>query len=191
MKNKLAFLWILGISVFSISSCQEKLTSSNSQSSSEIETKQVSMYVRVDYGLHVENQATLLLDYSLFFFNPTEYGIDYFVAGDYVTIDYTGEFRVLETYPGQVETDDLQLQNVAVERGDLYEFEVIAGDNGENTLKVLNDAVAGEYLTEYVINEDGSFAKYSTYEVGTKIYGINPKYNENKILAFYKYRPFA
>ena len=51
---------------------------------------------------------------------------------------------------------------------------------------------AGSFLTEYCINQDGTFAKLDTYPAGTKLYGINPvNYDSKNIVAFYSYDPLA
>ena len=48
--------------------------------------------------------------------------------------------------------------------------------------------VKNEFIEQKCINEDNSFQLTNTYDVGTKVYGINPPYYSSiNISAFYRY----
>ncbi|MGI6713746.1 MAG: hypothetical protein ACOX3K_01640 [Bacilli bacterium] len=191
MKNKISPFGLLGLSVLNLVACAKPSLTTGQSSISDRELHQIEMVINADYGFHIEDKVTLLLDTTLIFFNPLDYDVDGFIAGDYVTIKYFGEWNLQETYPSTIDISKLELYNVSVSRGELYEFEVISNGEG-NILKVLNDETVGEFLTSHVINENGSFQNYATYPIGTKIYGINPAHLETKdIFAFYSYVPFV
>ncbi|MBQ8546744.1 MAG: hypothetical protein IJ437_07390 [Clostridia bacterium] len=67
-------------------------------------TQTITWQFNYDYGFHEENLATLLVDYSKLTHGFENVTIpDDIVAGDTITIEYTGDMYTLEIYPGITE----------------------------------------------------------------------------------------
>ena len=152
--------------------------------------KEVTFGIYCDYGMHVDDKVTLLLGDSLIPFNKDKYNIDTLVVGDFVKISYTGELYIRETYPSTWDMNMVHIKDVKVTHGKVLEYEVAENPGGGKSLKALEDD-SYDIATPHVINEDGTFTDYyTTLDVGTKIYGINPSHFASKtILAFYSYNP--
>ena len=164
--------------------------SSSSSSSNPDEIKTIANDINVDYGLHVQDKATLLFGDMIIPFNYKDYNIDYLAAGDYVEVSYKGEWLIRETYPATVALDG-EIVDVKVTHGRIFEFEVAENPGGGKSLRILDSSITpGNYLTTNCINRDGTFDYLTNYPVGTRIYGINPaSYNSRNIIAFYSYNP--
>ena len=166
----------------------------SSDSSSSIvdpgEIKTIAGDINVDYGLHVQDKATLLFGDMIIPFNYQDYNIDYLAAGDYVEVSYKGEWLIRETYPATVALDG-EIVDVKVTHGRIFEFEVAENPGGGKSLRILDFSITpGNHLTTNCINRDGTFDYLTNYPVGTRIYGINPaSYNSLSVLAFYSYNP--
>lgn len=154
------------------------------------EIKTIARDLNVDYGLHVQDKATLLFGDMIIPFNYKDYNIDYLAAGDYVEVSYKGEWLIRETYPATVALDG-EIVDVKVTHGRIFEFEVAENPGGGKSLRILDSSITpGNHLTTNCINRDGTFDYLTNYPVGTRIYGINPaSYNSLSILAFYSYDP--
>ena len=164
--------------------------SSSSSSSNPDEIKTIANDINVDYGLHVQDKATLLFGDMIIPFNYKDYNIDYLAAGDYVEVSYKGEWLIRETYPATVALDG-EIVDVKVTHGRIFEFEVAENPGGGKSLRILDSSITpGNHLTTNCINRDGTFDYLTNYPVGTRIYGINPaSYNSRNIIAFYSYNP--
>lgn len=166
----------------------------SSDSSSSIvdpgEIKTIARDINVDYGLHVQDKATLLFGDMIIPFNYKDYNIDYLAAGDYVEVSYKGEWLIRETYPATIALDG-EIVDVKVTHGRIFEFEVAENPGGGKSLRILDSSITpGNHLTTNCINRDGTFDYLTNYPVGTRIYGINPaSYNSRNIIAFYSYNP--
>ena len=67
-------------------------------------TQTITCQFNYDYGFHKESLATLLVDYSKLIYGFESVIIpDDIVAGDTITIEYTGDMYTLESYPGITE----------------------------------------------------------------------------------------
>ena len=165
-------------------------SSSSSSSSNPDEIKTIAKDINVDYGLHVQDKATLLFGDMIIPFNYKDYNIDYLAAGDYVEVSYKGEWLIRETYPATVALDG-EIVDVKVTHCRIFEFEVAENPGGGKSLRILDSSITpGNYLTTNCINRDGTFDYLTNYPVGTRIYGINPaSYNSLSVLAFYSYNP--
>lgn len=156
------------------------------------QTKVLNLIVNFDYGLHTPDKVTLLLDYSLFFFNAADYGITNLCAGDVIVLHYKGEFIIQEMYPAIVDTRNLEIINVEVERAIIVEYEIVSV-YGQNVPKAVEEANQDAFmiLTEYIVAADNSFKSWSDYPVGTKLYGTNPTVTSrtHEIIALYDYNP--
>lgn len=160
----------------------------------EVET--INLFVELDYGRHIKDKVTTLLDYSLIWFNIKEYGIDTLVAGDELIIKYTGEYLCEDSYPGHVIDRLIQIQSIEVIEADIVEFKVLATPGSEKLELVPVDSKYDRYvLTDsnnegYVASKDGSFKEYSQYSNGTTIYASLPKTTGSiRVDGLYDYNP--
>ena len=181
------------ISVFWQDSHNNNNNSNNYSSNNEpyeIGVRTIARDINVDYGLHVQDKATLLFGDMIIPFNYKDYNIDYLAAGDYVEVSYKGEWLIRETYPATVALDG-EIVDVKVTHGRIFEFEVAENPGGGKSLRILDSSITpGNHLTTNCINRDGTFDYLTNYPVGTRIYGINPaSYNSRNIIAFYSYNP--
>lgn len=128
--------------------------------------------VTYDYW-HVEGEATLLYGYCFPFFDPTVWGIEPpLLAGDELTVYYTGGLCIDESYPGAAyivdggsiqwveKTKTAKLYSLNVKDGVLYTADGLR--------------VGSEH--EYVVNRDGSLSKISELSDGTQLYGSSTEF---------------
>ena len=173
--KKILFVPLL---VLSLSSCsgQEK-----------IRTK--TFYIDADYTL-VENHVTLLIDGCSIPFYYQEYGIDTLIVGDYLEIQYSGEWKIAETNPKTIYGEDLLIQYVRVTHAELYEFVYSNNPGGGTSLQSKTSNLKYKIKTTHAINEYGTFRDLYSYPVGTTFYGaVRPNSEEKLIEAFYTYKP--
>ena len=195
-KIRLLLMPLLTLS-FSACSLKENSFSSNKSNepniSSKEETEQQILKVNVDYGMCAKDHATHLLGNCFVPFDLKQFNIDALIAGDIVTITYTGTWQAFSTYPGQIASPDLVIVDVKVDHGTIFEFEVAQNPGVGYSLRPTDGKQPGQYETRYCINEDKTFAQdVLNYPINTKIYGVCPKYyDNNNILAFYSYNPLA
>ena len=173
-------------SIFNFCSC-----SSNNINSSDLLEKTIEMSIIPDYGNITKDKVTLLLEDSIIPFKNKTYNIDKLIAYDVVKITYTGTYIVNDTYPSTIDTKKMHIKTVELlYRGGISEFSVIKNENGEKALfnEAFKSYARNELLEQKCINKDDSFQLINTYDVGTKIYGINPPYYSSiNISAFYSY----
>ena len=127
--------------------------------------------VGYDYGFHQqtsggEGVATLLLDGCLPFFDFNDYNLPMpILAGDELTVYYTGEMLTQESYPGKVVIQDGKVEWVEkTNHAQIVE------------LVYANDEIDGGkyYFPEYpayVINLDGTCTPLENIEEGSLLYG--------------------
>lgn len=152
------------------------------------EKQMMTMRAYYDYGYHVADKATLLLDGCNVFFNPADYGITELLAGDVVTITYRGECYIQETYPGTVVTKDMKIIDVAQQKAKILELEVWQVPGGGYNV-IYNGGSVGCDNT-YVINADGSFEELGEHHVNQTLYGTDfPLTPSFEIKALYSYNP--
>lgn len=153
----------------------------------------VSFTARYDYGFHIQNTPTLLLDGATLFFDPANYGIETLLAGDVVTVQYEGEFSIQETYPATVVTKDLTIKNVTVEEAGIVAFEVMQNPGGGISLTPKNDGVSVSKFNlpnQYVIDADMTYKPLSESHLGQTVYGTYVAGKDNvEIEALYSYYP--
>ncbi len=160
------------------------------------EVQTLHMFVNYDYGLHIQNQLTALLNYNKIWFDLEDYGIDSIVAGDEFIIHYTGEFITLDIYPGQVVKEKLHIRSIEVIEAEIAEFIILATPGSGNLALVPVDSKYNQYVLlndeGYVVSEDGSFKKYNELPVGTIVYGSLPKSTDSiRVDGLYDYNPKA
>lgn len=150
---------------------------------------ETSFVVRCDYGKHVQGKATYLLNESLVFFNLDEYDVEELILGDVVTVEYTGELTVQETYPSRIVIDG-KIKEISVDEAEIvqvtYDGVRIVGDTKEN--------YTFEDVPQYVVKDrTGAFVALEEVQAGTSLYAT---YREDSVSGkkialdgLYAYRP--
>lgn len=129
------------------------------------ETQQSAFHTYYDYGVCRENKATLLMDGATVFVDEP------LIAGDVVYVNYTGEWLMQESYPGNVVFVDGEIKRMDVYRSRMCVLTVVKdGSTGKKMLADENKRLI-ESVPDYVLTDaDGSFINWNRLEVGTKIY---------------------
>jgi hypothetical protein len=177
------------------SSVQTEDNSSSSlaeNSSSTVDTQTTLLTAHFDYGLHVDNRATLLLGGCLLFFDLESYGIDRINAGDVIEIVYRGELYILETYPSIVVTDYMEIVSIRIIKTNIVVVEVMLESGGEVVVATKGD---DKFIFDsqglYVVNQDGTYTSLEEQESGTTLYATLEQGEEAEIAALYSYAPVA
>ena len=145
-----------------------------------------------DYGLHVENKATALLDGSKIFFDLQELNVDTLIGGDVITLKYTGELLIQESYPSKIQTNQMTVKNISLTKAKILEFEVIENEAGGISLclKDGDTSTVKSFANQYIINEDMSFSALDENHIGKTVYGsCSANAEEIEIIALYSYLP--
>lgn len=185
MKRIFAFISLV-LLCFSLASCH---------SPGENNVKSHSFSVDYDYGMHIQGKATPLLDGSKLFFELDDWNIDTLVGGDVITMVYTGELLIQESYPSQVATHHLDIAGISVKKAELLELEVIMGEDENPIIKATGDDLANHTVTfksSYIIDEDLSYHELSASDVGKTVWGsyvISDETSEIEIISLYSYKP--
>lgn len=193
MKKLLAFILTM-LSLFSCSACAQFSSILGNTSSSQQETQFTTFKATFDYGRYVEGHATLLLNDSYIFFTPENYGISEIVAGDIITLEYTGEFYILETYPSRVDIDPTQIKNISLGEANVKPY-IVQNQNGNVSLAPAIDSIYSvitlEQITNpYVVHSDGTFTALSDCENGDLVYVSQPvAISSIRIEGIYSYNP--
>lgn len=156
------------------------------------EVKTNYLEVHFDYGVHIKDHATLLIDTCEFFFDPIDYNLETIIAGDLIEVSYIGDWYVLTSYPGQIVTSSFNVVEIKQHKASITELVVTLDEYGNKTLGAINelDFTSNMIEAEYVVNKDGTFVPYKDLEVGTIVYGVNPaSYNSFTIKYLYSYNP--
>lgn len=158
----------------------------------EIQKTNKTMIVEVtyDYGIHVENIVSVLLNGCFVFFNIKEYNIDKLVGGDYLIIAYTGDFMVKEIYPSIFEGIDFNIISIEQYIPAYIEYEVIFKDDVKSLIPT-NSSLSNYVInTKYVVNEDNSFINVDDLDEGSIVYGANPSYYSSLTIPYlFSYLP--
>lgn len=115
-----------------------------------------------------------------------KYGIKDVIGGDKITVYYTGELYIAESYPGHINVEGLV--DVKIERIPIHEYEVIdIEEDGFLNLKNTENGQANR--TNYPILSNQSFlARYEDIYIGMHLYvsdfgylyTYNPRINNNE-----------
>ena len=147
----------------------------------------LNVFVMYDYGNHINNKVTTLLDGNLIWFNPKDYGIDTLVAGDELIIKYTGEFICEESYPGNVAADLMHIVSIEVIEADIVEFVVERPSNYELMLNAVDpDRTSICYIDggSNVVSQNGDFFYSFDLKTGDVVYG-SVKKGSDKFETYY------
>ncbi len=154
----------------------------------------LNVFVMYDYGIHVNDKVTTLLNGNLIWFDLSNYGIENLIAGDELIIKYTGEYEVQEIYPGGVNSNKMKIQSIEVIKSDIIEFTILSTSNNSELELVPVDVQYDKYILSnsegYVVSRDRTFKKYNQYTPGTTVYGSLPKTaNSIRVDGLYDYNP--
>ncbi len=175
---------------------------SSGSSQPQAEEHTWSFTVQYDYGQHVEDRATLLLSGTIPFFDPEEYGVSPLIAGEKVTVSYTGELRILESYPSQAVLDGVTIEKVEkTDRAYITDCHCVDGKLFDPLGNWFSN-LTKEDIPEYVIHEDSTFTPFDELAEGTKLYAsyvlpeqenadVNPDMTRIPPTALYSYHPKA
>ncbi len=169
MKRFFAWLCAL-VTAGCLSACALLPTSDSSTGSPTVCDEYATFTVGYDYGLYEEGTATPLLNGCLPFFDLEEYDLAPLLAGDQITVFFTGELLIRETYPS----------TAVIQGGEITDVEKFGAP-----ITLLEYRQAGWYLPErskyvsvelpqYVVSQDGSF-KPLTETVGATLYAMEKK----------------
>lgn len=154
---------------------------------------EIDLIVNCDYGMHIQDRVTILLNSSLVWFNIKDYGIDSLVVGDILTIKYTGSLFVKETYPSTVEANKMNIISVEQHKADIKEYIVSINEKDEKVLVSSNQTSSGSYIIAnniYAILEDDSFTNINDLPIGSIVY-VSLQKSFSSIIndGFYLYNP--
>lgn len=190
MKKLLVFIATLSFTIC-LGACST-LRNKNSSNDENLSAS-LSFTARYDYGFHVQNTPTLLLNDSVFLFDPADYSLSTILAGDVVTIEYEGEFLIRETYPSTVVTNNLVIKNVTVTEAGIVAFEVMQNPGGGVSLAPKDDGVSVSkfnFPNQYVIDADMTYKPLQENHFGKTIYGTYVADKDTiEIEALYSYYP--
>ncbi len=186
------FVWLCALitALCCLSSCVLLPSSDSSTESVTVCEEYATFTAHYDYGLHVEGKATLLLNGCLPFFDLEEYELTPLLAGDQITVFFTGEMLIRETYPSTVVFQGGEITDVEKFGASITQLEYRqAGWYVPERNKYVNAEIP-----EYVVSEDGSFTPL-TETVGTTLYATEKKtwFEEGELCfsayALYDYYP--
>jgi len=161
---------------------------SESISSNEINNEvahKASFLANYDYGLHIENKATLLFDYGYLNFDYKKYiGDETIIAGDVLEVSYTGEIMIQETYPSNAFIVNGELLGATLHKASLVDFTVLAIPGGG--LDIVADDRKNYKLPENIVYGDNNFTNISNIYQGLKLKGtLKPDSENNNLIALY------
>ena len=129
-------------------------------------TKQAEFHTYYDYGFSQPGKATLLMDGSTVFVDEK------LIAGDVVTVYYTGEMYVQESYPGTVVFSGGEVKRVEVQKAKLCILTVTQNaQTGEKQLVNQLDQPLTSAPDYALTDWDGSIIAWNELEVCTVLYG--------------------
>ena len=147
------------------------------------------MKASYDYGSFDDNKASLLIEGSTLFFDPSDYGISSIYGGDVLNVYYTGEIYILETYPSQV---SINLVWVELLEASIIEFEVLEVPNEARKELVAKDPTyqIASVNTDKVIDEDYNFKSFEELDVESVVYGtLIPGVNCLCVESLFSFKP--
>ena len=141
-----------------------------------------------DYGFHNEGKAELLLSSCKVFFDPDEYEMTPFVAGDTVRVTYRGEMLIQESYPGTVVTRGAKISSI-----EKTDAKVIRGEEGINLILLSSEPLPRLGIairSENLISEDMTFRTLTAEDEGLEVFvSYEAKDGMITVFAIYDYLP--
>ena len=146
-----------------------------------------------DYGFHNEGKAELLLSSCKIFFDPDEYEMTPFVAGDTVRVTYRGEMLVQESYPGTVVTRGAKISSIEKTDARISPATVIRGEEGINLILLSSEPLPRLGIairSENLISEDMTFRPLTAEDEGLEVFvSYEAKDGLITVFAIYDYLP--
>ena len=149
----------------------DKGSNTSTDSSTDLIVNTETWKFNYDYGFHQEGTVTLLVDYSKLFGGFENVVIpDNIVAGDTITIEYTGKWETAESYPGstylygEVISYSFSYANVICLKGEEASPEKIRSEYN----------IKHNYV---ILNREGEFILLDDYK-GDEIYLVLEQQNE-------------
>ncbi len=151
------------------------------------EQKTWNLEVRFDYGFHVEDTLTMLYNDIIPFFNTEQYGITDLLAGDILTIRYTGEIRIQETYPATIGPSEFTITDVSIIRAKVVRLAFYEQkDYYTNFITVDGSAKIYRVNFPYIIYPDNTFSAFDDTNLGRAYYGtLRGDMNTSEVSALY------
>ena len=182
---KVLIALLLIFAALTLSSCSE-LTGLLTEQKSDF-------VVDYDYGFHNEGRAELLLSSCKIFFDPDEYGMTPFVAGDKVTVTYRGEMLIQESYPGTVVTKGAKISSIEKTDAKTSKAMVIRGEEGINLILLSDEPLPRLGIaikSQNLISEDMTFRPLTAKDEGLEVFvSYEAKDGVITVFAIYDYLP--
>ena len=185
--KKLLTLLLSAMMLFGTASCTA-LADFIQNASNKMGAEQTATFtVQYDYGFHVEGEAVALLDGNNVFFDAEAYGVAPLLAGDKVTVRYTGEMLIQETYPGTVVLQGGEIVEITKESAP-----IVALTYKDNTCWLGEERVEA-LLPEYVVSQDLTFQPLPSLGENTTFFATQKSYDQAQktfvAYAVYDYNP--
>jgi hypothetical protein len=126
-----------------------------------------------DYGFNEEGKAKLLLSYCELFFDPDDYGMTPFVAGDTVKVTFRGEILIQESYPGRVVTKNAEISSIEKTDANTSRATVIRGEDGINLILTSDTPIPRLVIairSENLISSDMTFRPLTAEDEGLEVF---------------------
>ena len=151
--------------------------------------KSATFTVGYDYGFHRQGEATLLFSGSTPFFDPAEYGLTPLLAGEELTLSYTGELYVQESYPSQVVLKGKILSVRKTKQAKVEEI-LFSGVTGG---KITANGRTFVNLPSFAITQDGSISEIESLTLGEALFVAYTEEEETEVqaTAIYLYNPLG
>jgi hypothetical protein len=146
-----------------------------------------------DYGFHEEGKAVLLLSSCNLFFDPDDYGMTPFVAGDTVKVTFRGEILIQESYPGRVVTKNAEISSIEKTDANISRATVIRGEDGINLILTADTPIPRLGIaikSENLISSDMTFRPLTAEDEGLEVF-VSYEAGDGVITVFaiYDYSP--
>ena len=150
--------------------------------------------VNYDYGNVMTDKATALIDSAHIFFDLDDWNIDSLIGGDVVTVRFSGNMRIQESYPATVVTAEMNIISIFVTKADIMELTVVEGEGGALLLEAKNSSLTPYFEADkiMIINEDLTFRALDESDVGKTLwasYRVKTGEAQANISAIYSYCP--
>ena len=151
--------------------------------------EKISFTVEYCYHMPQTGNAMTLWNGCYPFLSSYEVGTENLIAGDVIEVEFTGVMFMLESFPGQIRTENFVLKNVAVQLAKVSRVTYVL-KNGVET--VVEETTGTEYpALEYVLtNIDGAYTEIGVLQPQTQLYASYHAVT-GELSALYTYNPKA
>lgn len=150
--------------------------------------------VDYDYGNVMTDKATALIDSAHIFFELDDWNIDSLIGGDVVTVRFSGNMRIQESYPATVVTAEMNIISIFVTKADIMELSVVEGEGGAPVIQAKNSSLTPFFETDkiMIVNEDLTYRELSASDIGKTLwasYRVKTGEAQANVAAVYSYCP--